>query len=174
MDYAGLPELVAAFALQLVGKGFEEVRHERGTMDSAIIVLRRSPVEMWLTSDRSEWSAELSADDWRDTVSFPLFEGFGRSGSDGGNLAPRRSRDPARHYPVSGSVRWFVRQLLGARFEECDPPTSSSTDRYAFRRTPVTVRLLHDAQRWSVDVTVDGWPERDQIVMPPFNGFADE
>jgi hypothetical protein len=173
MDTAELPEVVAAFALHLVDKGFDEIRRERGTMDSALIVLRRSPVEIWLTSDRSEWSASLCVDGWRDSVAFPLFEGFGRSGADAGDLAPRRSRDPARHYPVPEPVRWLVRQLLGARFEERDPP-SSSTDRFVFRRTPVTVWLLRDEHRWSVDATVEGWPERDQIIFPPFNGFADE
>jgi hypothetical protein len=47
-------------------------------MDSGVIAFRREPVEVRLVKDRSQWSADLIADGWReqDRVNFPLFHGF--------------------------------------------------------------------------------------------------
>ena len=63
---------------QLEGKGFTRIHEEIGTMDSALIVFRRDPVEVRLIKDRSQWSTDLIADGWpeRDRVPFPLFHGF--------------------------------------------------------------------------------------------------
>ena len=49
-----------------------------GTMDSALIVFRREPVEIRLVKDRSQWSVDLIADGWpeQDQIVFPLFHGF--------------------------------------------------------------------------------------------------
>ena len=73
-----LPENVAWVVRQLHSSGFTETHRETGTMDSALIVLRREPVEVRLVKDRSQWSMDLIADGWheRDRVTFPLFHGF--------------------------------------------------------------------------------------------------
>jgi hypothetical protein len=41
-----------------------------------------------------------------------------------------------------------------------------------FRREPLEIRLVKDRSQWSVDLMVEGWPERDRLVFPLFHGFA--
>jgi len=73
-----LPENVAWFVRQLQSSGFTQTHEEIGTMDSALIVFYREPVEIRLVKDRSQWSMDLIADGWpkRDWIAFPLFHGF--------------------------------------------------------------------------------------------------
>ena len=73
-----LPENVAWLARQLERSGFTRTHEETGSMDSAVIVFRRDPVEVRLVKDRSQWSTDLIAKGWpeRDRVTFPLFHGF--------------------------------------------------------------------------------------------------
>jgi hypothetical protein len=73
-----LPENVTWFVQQLESSGFVETHREGGTMDSGVITFRREPVEARLVKDRSQWSVDLIADDWRerDRLNFPLFHGF--------------------------------------------------------------------------------------------------
>ena len=73
-----LPQDVAWFVRQLEGSGFTQTHEETGTMDSALIVFRREPVEIRLVKDRSQWSVDLIADGWpeQDQIVFPLFHGF--------------------------------------------------------------------------------------------------
>ena len=169
-----LPETVAEFAQQLDEKGFRETHREWGGMDSGVIVCRREPLEIGLVKERSQWMLDLSVDGWRETVAFPLLEGFGLPGHTHAHLDPRPSRDPARRYDVPDAVRWLIRQLLSARFNEHGDTQSAPPDSIVFRREPVVVSLTQDRTGWSVDMTVERWPKRDHVRFPRFEGFSNE
>jgi hypothetical protein len=36
----------------------------------------------------------------------------------------------------------------------------------------VELRLIRDRSQWSVDLSADGWDERERVPFPLFHGFA--
>jgi hypothetical protein len=140
-------------------------------MDSARILFRRGTVAVSLWKDRSQWSLDVMVDGWRDSMSFPLLDGFGLPGSTGDPFAPRRSRDRAADYDVPDAVRWLIRQLLSAGLAD----TSSLEEQrcLVFQREPVTVRLDRDSGGWSVHLCVGGSDTDTWVALPRFEGFAE-
>jgi hypothetical protein len=170
MAMSDLPPTVAAFVSRLKDAGFEETGRDEGSMDSGWVHFRRSPMEIALSKDRSQWSVQMRDVQWRDWIAFPLLEGFGRVGAVGDPFAPRRDRDPARDYDVPDSVRWLIRQLLVARLT--DASAVSDAKRLAFQRDTITVLLERDPSGWSVRVRSGEWDAATELALPRFEGFT--
>ena len=69
------------------------------------------------------------------------------------------------------SVAWFVRQLESMGFTRTHEEVGSMDSALiTFRREPVEIHLVKDRSQWSVELSVDGWPKRDQVVFPLFHG----
>lgn len=71
------------------------------------------------------------------------------------------------------NVAWFARQLASSGFVETyREPGTMDSGLIAYRRDPVEIRLVKDRSRWSVDLMVDGWRERERLSFPLFHGSA--
>ena len=71
------------------------------------------------------------------------------------------------------NVAWFVQQLRRSGFAQTREATGTmDSGLITFRRDPLEIRLVKDRSQWSADLIADGWPERDRLNFPLFDGFA--
>jgi hypothetical protein len=75
------PDSVRRLVSQLEDHGFDRVSDETNSnvFGNRLVIFRRSPLEIRVTKDRSQWSLDVTADGWpeADRIYFPLFHGSG-------------------------------------------------------------------------------------------------